>query len=70
MKNGQLPGLLGDESMTLKTDPRTDPRILEGLNAVGLDVPSDGDVLPVSLESPMGSSSMSILLEWSISFSK
>ena len=53
MKNGQLPGLLGDESMTLKTDPRTDPRILEGLNAVGLDVPSDGDVLPVSLESPM-----------------
>mgnify|MGYP000890668553 CR=1 FL=1 len=53
MKNGQLPGLRGDESMKIKTDPRTDPRILEGLNEDGLEVTSDGDELPVSLESPM-----------------
>ncbi len=49
--NMKLPGLLGDHSMTLRTDPRTDPRMLEGLSSVRLDVP--GDVPPVSLDVPM-----------------
>jgi acetyl esterase/lipase len=51
MNKKKLPGLLGDNSMTLSTDPRTDPRMLEGLAKVRLDVP--GDVPPVSLETPM-----------------
>ena len=49
--NKKLPGLLGDHSMTLRTDPRTDPRMLEGLAAVKLDVPDD--MPSVSLEAPM-----------------
>ena len=49
--NKKLPGLLGDSSMTLRTDPRTDPRMLEGLASVRLDVP--GDVPEVSLETSM-----------------
>ena len=51
MNKKKLHGLLGDDSMTLSTDPRTDPRMLEGLAKVRLDVP--GDVPPVSLETPM-----------------
>ena len=35
------PGRLGIEKMTLATDPRTDPRMLDGMIAVGLDVPGN-----------------------------
>ena len=45
-----LPGRLGNEEMTLRTDPRTDPRMLDGLIAVGLD--GRGDAPPVTLDSP------------------
>ena len=45
------PGRLGNEEMTLRTDPRTDPRMLDGLIAVELDVP--GDAPPVTLDSPL-----------------
>ena len=37
--------------MTLATDPRTDPRMLEGMIAAGLDVPEEGT--PVNTDSPL-----------------
>ena len=46
-----LPGRLGNEEMTLRTDPRTDPRMLDGMIAVGLDVP--GEAPRVTLDSPL-----------------
>ena len=45
------PGRLGNEKMTLATDPRTDPRMLDGMIAVGLDVP--GETPPCNLDSPI-----------------
>ena len=47
----KLPGRLGNDEMTLRTDPRTDPRMLDGLVAVGLD--GRGDAPPVTLDSPL-----------------
>ena len=34
-----LPGRLGDESMTLFTDPRADPRMLAAMSSLGMDQP-------------------------------
>ena len=45
------PGRLGIEKMTLATDPRTDPRMLDGMIAVGLDVP--GETPPFNPDSPI-----------------
>ena len=45
------PGRLGNEKMTLATDPRTDPRMLDGMIAVGLDVPAEAP--PVNPDSPI-----------------
>lgn len=45
------PGRLGNEKMTLATDPRTDTRMLDGMIAVGLDVP--GETPPCNLDSPI-----------------
>ena len=35
-KANQLPGRLGDPSMSLGTDPRTDPRLAAALSQLGL----------------------------------
>ena len=45
------PGKLGNEKMTLATDPRTDPRMLDGLIAVRIDVPVETP--PCNLDSPI-----------------
>lgn len=45
------PGRLGNEKMTLATDPRTDPRMLDGMIAIGLDVP--GETPPFNPDSPI-----------------
>ena len=45
------PGRIGNEKMTLATDPRTDPRMLDGMIAVGLDVPAEAP--PVNPDSPI-----------------
>ncbi|MDF1766129.1 MAG: alpha/beta hydrolase fold domain-containing protein [Gammaproteobacteria bacterium] len=37
MRSPQLPGRLGDSTMSLGTDPRTDPRLAAALAALGLD---------------------------------
>ena len=46
-----LPGRLGDPGLTLRDDPRADPRMVAALAAFGLDVP--GEPPPVSADSPM-----------------
>jgi len=53
----RLPGRLGDPGVTLRDDPRADPRMVAALAAFGLDVP--GEPPPVSVDSPM-----SDLLAW------
>lgn len=50
MTDSTLPGRLGDPSRTLRSDPRTDPRIADALAPFGLDVP--GPPPPVTPDSP------------------
>ena len=45
------PGRLGDPSLTIGTDPRSDPRMVEALAAFGLDVPSEP--VAVSVDAPL-----------------
>lgn len=46
-----LPGRLGDPAMTLKDDPRADPRMIAALAAFGLDAPAMA--APVTKDSPL-----------------
>jgi acetyl esterase len=49
--NVKLPGRLGDPTMELRSDPRSDPRMLAAFAPFGLDVTSPP--LPVSRQSPI-----------------
>jgi acetyl esterase len=49
--NVKLPGRLGDPTMELRSDPRSDPRMLAAFAPFGLDVTSPS--LPVSRQSPI-----------------
>lgn len=50
-RNVQLPGRLGDPTMDLRSDPRTDPRVLAAFAPYGLDV--EAAALPVDRQSPV-----------------
>lgn len=49
--SSQLPGRLGNPDSTLGTDPRTDPRLVEAMTALGMD--GAGEAPPVSFDSPV-----------------